>query len=166
MYLRIISTSLPFIPQLSFNFLLSSNHGSNPSWYRHHRLPCLPCHCLIFPQIFFYFLNKTYKETPLQVEVHEIIFQMSHHSHERGSEQESCAYFTPVMQYVQSWFQVAQRSMCMPYLLIWVFKIDDPWCVRKRVWRIFWILSFLPMYISEHYWYFLTSPLWRRIAWA
>jgi hypothetical protein len=45
--------------------------------------------------------------------------------HEMGSEQESCAYFTPAMQSVQSWFQTAQRSMFLSYLLVRVFKIDD-----------------------------------------
>jgi hypothetical protein len=34
------------------------------------------------PQIFFYFQNRTSTETSLQVEVHEIIFPTSHHSHE------------------------------------------------------------------------------------
>jgi hypothetical protein len=53
------------------------------------------------PQIFFYFQNRKYTETLLQVEVHEIIFPTSHHTHKTGSEQESCAYFTPAMQSVQ-----------------------------------------------------------------
>jgi hypothetical protein len=47
MCLRIIFTS--FLCDLSSNFfLLSSSHGSNPSSYRHHRLPSRPCRCLIF----------------------------------------------------------------------------------------------------------------------
>jgi hypothetical protein len=45
--------------------------------------------------------------------------------HETGSEQESCANFTPAMQSVQGWFQTAQRSMVLPYLIVRVFKIDD-----------------------------------------
>jgi hypothetical protein len=28
------------------------------------------------------------------------------------------------------------------YLLVRVFKIDDSWCVGKKVWRSFWILTF------------------------
>jgi hypothetical protein len=54
------------------------------------------------PHFFFYLQNRTCTETPLQVEVHEIIFPTRHHTHETGSEQESCAYFTPAMQSVQS----------------------------------------------------------------
>jgi hypothetical protein len=42
--------------------------------------------------VFLYFQNRTCTETPLQVEVYEIIFPMSHRTHETGSEQESCAY--------------------------------------------------------------------------
>jgi hypothetical protein len=53
------------------------------------------------PQISFYFQNRICTETPLQVEIYEIIFLTSHHTHETGSEQESCAYFTPAMQSVQ-----------------------------------------------------------------
>jgi hypothetical protein len=44
----------------------------------------------------------------------------------------------------------AQHSMFLPYLLVRVFKIDDSWCVGKKVWRRFWILAFLPFYISKH----------------
>jgi hypothetical protein len=75
---------------------------------------------------------------------------MSHHMHETGSEQESCANFTSAMQSVQGWFQTAQRSMVLPYLIVRVFKIDDSWCVGKKVWRSLLILNFLPLYISEH----------------
>jgi hypothetical protein len=61
---------------------------------------------------FFFFLkNRTCTETPLQVEVHEIIFPTSHRTHETGFDQESCDYFTPAMQSVQGWFQTAQRSI-------------------------------------------------------
>jgi hypothetical protein len=102
------------------------------------------------PQFSFYFQNRTCTETPLQVEVHEIFFPTSYHSHETGSEQKSYAYFTLAMQSVQGWFQTAQRSMFLSYLLIRVFKIDDSWCVGKNVWTSFWILNFLPLYISEH----------------
>jgi hypothetical protein len=42
--------------------------------------------------------------------------------HETGSEQESCANCTPAMQSVQGWFQTAQRSMVLPYLIVRVFK--------------------------------------------
>jgi hypothetical protein len=70
--------------------------------------------------------------------------------HETGSEQESCANFTLAMQSVQGWFQTAQPSMVLPYLIVRVFKIDDSWCVGNNVWRSFWILNFLLLYISEH----------------
>jgi hypothetical protein len=40
---------LAFVSHSSLNFLLlSSSHASNPSSYRHHRLPSRPCCCLIF----------------------------------------------------------------------------------------------------------------------
>jgi hypothetical protein len=38
----------------------------------------------------------------------------------------------------------------LPYLIVRAFKIDDSWCVGKKVWRSFWILNFLLLYISEH----------------
>jgi hypothetical protein len=44
----------------------------------------------------------------------------------------------------------AHRAMFLPYLLVCVFKIDDSWCVGKEIWRSFWILIFLPLFISEH----------------
>jgi hypothetical protein len=37
-------------------------------------------------------------------------------------------------------------------------KIDDSWCVGKKVWRSFWILTFLPLYISEH----LLQSWWKQ----
>jgi hypothetical protein len=33
----------------------------------------------------------------------------------------------------------------LPYLLVRVFKIYDPWCIGKRVWRILRTLTFLPL---------------------
>jgi hypothetical protein len=45
---------LAFVAQSSLNFLLlSSSHGSNPSSYRHHRLPSRPCRYLIFHKFYF-----------------------------------------------------------------------------------------------------------------
>jgi hypothetical protein len=61
------------------------------------------------PQFFPYFQNRTCTETPPPS--YEIIFPTIHHTHETGSEQESCAYFTLAMQSVQGWFQTAQRSV-------------------------------------------------------
>jgi hypothetical protein len=99
---------------------------------------------------FSYLQNRTCTETPFQVDIYEIIFPTSHRTHETGSEQESCTYFTLAMQSVQGWFQTAQRSIFLPYLLVRVFKIDDSWCVGNKVWRSFWILNFILLYISEH----------------
>jgi hypothetical protein len=62
--------------------------------------------------------------------------------HETGSKQESCANFTPAMQSIQGWFQTAQRSMVLPYLIVRVFKIHDSWCVGNKVWRSFLNLIF------------------------
>jgi hypothetical protein len=39
--------------------------------------------------------------------------------------------------------------MVLPYLIVRVLKIDDSWWVGKKVWMRFWILNFLPLYISE-----------------
>jgi hypothetical protein len=118
MCLQIIFTSLPLLPQLSFNFfLLSSSHGSNPSSYHHHQLPCRSCRYLIFHK--FYFTSKTeHILKPLQVEVHEIIFPTSHHSRETGSEQESCAIFTPAMQSVPSIFRT-RCTLCLCYIFLY-----------------------------------------------
>jgi hypothetical protein len=96
------------------------------------------------------FQNRTCTKTPIQVEVHEITFRTRYHSHETGSEQKSYTYFTPAMQSVEDWFQTTQHSMFLPYLLVRVFKINDSWCIGKEIWRSFWILTFLPLYISEH----------------
>jgi hypothetical protein len=55
----------------------------------------------------------------------------------------------------------AQRSMFLPYILVRVFKIDNSWCIGKMVLRSFWILTFLPLYISEHmlkYWWKQRLP--------
>jgi hypothetical protein len=75
------------------------------------------------PQFFFFLQNRTCTETPLQVEVHEIIFPTSHRTHETGSEKESCAYFTPAMQSVH--FRLRNAQCFLPYLLVRVFTIDD-----------------------------------------
>jgi hypothetical protein len=72
------------------SFIISSSATSIPSLLLPH-----------LPQFSFYFQNRTCNEAPLQVEVYEIIFPTSHRTHETGSEQESCAYFTPAMQSVQ-----------------------------------------------------------------
>jgi hypothetical protein len=45
-------------------------------------------------------------------------------------------------------FQNVQRLMFLPYLLVRVFKIDDPCCDGKKFLRSFGILTFLPLYIS------------------
>jgi hypothetical protein len=61
--------------------------------------------------VFLFPPERTCTETPLQVEVHEIIFPTSHHMHEMGSEQESCANFTLAMQSVQSDFRRAALNV-------------------------------------------------------
>jgi hypothetical protein len=72
------------------SFIISSSPTSIPSLLLPHR-----------PQFFSYFQNRTCTETPFQVEVYEIIFPTNHRTHETGSEQVSCDYFTPAMQSVQ-----------------------------------------------------------------
>jgi hypothetical protein len=59
------------------------------------------CRCLIFHIFLFFLQNGKYTETPLHVEFYEINFPTSHHMHETGSKQESCANFTPAMQSIQ-----------------------------------------------------------------
>jgi hypothetical protein len=46
------------------------------------------------PQFFSYFQNKTCTETPLQVEVHEIIFPTSHRTHETVRTRELCLFYS------------------------------------------------------------------------
>jgi hypothetical protein len=142
---------LSFVNSVVFQLLLIIIKPWFQSFVISSSLTCIPSLLLPhLPQFFPYFQKWTCTETPIQVEVHEIIFPTSHHTHETGSEQESCAYFTLAMQSVQGWFQTAQHSMFLPYLLVRVFKIDDSWCVGNEIWRIFWILTFLPLYISKH----------------
>jgi hypothetical protein len=71
------------------SFIISSSSTSIPSFLLPH-----------LPQFFLYFQNRKCTETHPQVEVYEIIFSTIHHTHETGSEQKSCAYFTPAMQFV------------------------------------------------------------------
>jgi hypothetical protein len=75
------------------------------------------------PQFFFSLQNRTCTETPLQVKVYGIIFPTSHHMHETGSEQESCANFTPAMQSVESDFRRAALnvSVISPCIQNWWF---------------------------------------------
>jgi hypothetical protein len=54
------------------SFIISSSQTSIPSLLLPH-----------LPQILFYFQTRKYTETPLQVEVHKIIFPTSHHSQKR-----------------------------------------------------------------------------------
>ena len=76
MCLRIIFTSLPLLPQLSFNFfLLSSSHGSNPSSYRHHRLPSRPCRCLIFHRFSFTSRTEYVLKHPSKLKFMKLSFQ-------------------------------------------------------------------------------------------
>jgi hypothetical protein len=96
-HLHFLSFVIPFVLQFLIiikpwfqSFIILSSPTSIPS--------LLPPH---LPQFFPYFQNRTCNETPLQIEFHEIIFPTSHHTHETGSEQESCAYFTSAMQSVQ-----------------------------------------------------------------
>jgi hypothetical protein len=89
------------------SFVISSSPTSIPSL----SLPHLP-------QFSFYFLNRTCTEVPIQVEVYEIIFPTSHQTHEMGSEQESCAYFTPVMQSVQGDFRL-RSTQCFCHISLY-----------------------------------------------
>jgi hypothetical protein len=76
MCLRIIFTSLPLLTQLSFNFFLSSSsHGSNPSSYRHHRLPSRPCHCLIFHRFSFTSRTEHVLKHPSKLKFMKLSFQ-------------------------------------------------------------------------------------------
>jgi hypothetical protein len=70
------------------------------------------------PQIFFYFHDRKIIEPPLQIEVHEITFPTSHHSHEMGSKKESCVYFTLAMQSVPSIFRTP-FTKCLCYLFLY-----------------------------------------------
>jgi hypothetical protein len=110
---------------------------------------CHSCCCLIFHRFYSTSHIEKCTKTPLQIEVPEIIFPTSHHSHETGSEQESCAYFTPAMQTVRN-FQNVQHSMFLPYLLVRVFKFLVLGCIGIITWWSFWFLTFLPLYRSKH----------------
>jgi hypothetical protein len=72
------------------SFIVSSSPTSIPSLSLPHLI-----------QISFYFLYRTCTETPVQLEVREVIYKTSHHSRETGSEQKSYGFFTPVMPSIQ-----------------------------------------------------------------
>jgi hypothetical protein len=95
------------IKPLFQSFVISSSLISIPSL----SLPHLP-------QFSFYFLNRTCTEAPLQVEVYEIIFPTSHNTHETGSEQESCAYFTLAMQSIQGDFRL-RSAQCFWHISLY-----------------------------------------------
>jgi hypothetical protein len=89
------------------SFMISSSPTSIPSLLLPH-----------LPQFFSYLHNKTCTETPIQVEVHEIIFPTSHHTYETGSEQESCVYFTPAMESVQGVFRL-RNAQCFCHISLY-----------------------------------------------
>jgi hypothetical protein len=71
-----------------------------------------------FPQFSFYFQNRTCTEAPLQVEIYEIVFPTSYCTHETGSEQESCAYFTPAMQLSEADFRL-RSAQCFCHISLY-----------------------------------------------
>jgi hypothetical protein len=89
------------------SFIISSSPTSIPSLLLPH-----------LPHFSFYFLNRTCTEEPLQVEVYEIIFPTSHHTHETCSEQESCAYFTPAIQSVEGYFRL-RSAQCFCHISLY-----------------------------------------------
>jgi hypothetical protein len=131
------------------SFMISSSPTSIPSLLLPH-----------LPQFFSYLHNRTCTETPIQVEVHEIIFPTSHHTYETGSEQESCVIL------LQRWNLSKAFSDCAT---LNVFAISP--CTGLQNW---WFLmrwkgdlkellniTFLPLYISEHmlkYWWKQQLP--------
>jgi hypothetical protein len=93
---------LAFVSHFSLNFFLSSSsHGSNPFHIVITYFNAVLCRCLIFHIFLFFLQHRKCTETPLHIQFYEIIFPTIHHMHETGSEQESCANFTPAMQSVQ-----------------------------------------------------------------
>jgi hypothetical protein len=141
---------LAFVPHLSLNFVLSSSsHGSNPSSYRH-IFNAVLCRCLIFHSFYFSSRTENVPKHPSTLKFMKLSFQWAIICMKRVPNQESCANFTPAIQYVQGWFKTAQCSMVLPYLIVQVFKIDDSLCVGNKVLRSFWKLNFLSLYISEH----------------
>jgi hypothetical protein len=69
---------LAFVSQLSFNFyFLSSTHGSNPSSYRHHRLPSLSCRCLIFHRFSFTSRTEHVLKHPSELKFMKLSFQQA-----------------------------------------------------------------------------------------
>jgi hypothetical protein len=93
-------------------------------------LPHLP-HFFIFPPE-----QKMYGNTPPRWSLWNYLSNEPSYAWNGFRTRELCQ-FTPAMQSVQGWFQTAQRSMVLPYLIVRVFKIDDSWCVGNKVWRSF-----------------------------
>jgi hypothetical protein len=156
---KLSSLLFAFVAQLSFNFfLLSSRHGSNLSSHRHHWLPCRPCCCLIFHSFSFTSRRKHVLKHPYKLKFIKLSFQRAIIHIKRVSNKR----VVPILLWQCDLSKAAFRlrgSMFEPYLLVRVFKIDDSWCIRNMVWRSFWILTFLPLYISEH----VLKSWWKQL---
>jgi hypothetical protein len=149
MCLRIIFTSCLCYSFVLQHILIIIKPCSNPSWYRHHRLSSSPYRCLIFHIFSFtsrtgHVLKHPSKLKFMKLSFQRVIIRMNQVPNKRVE---------PIL---LRWCNLSKADfrLCsaqiLPYLLVQVFKIDDPWCVGKMDWRSFWKLAFLPLYISEH----------------
>ena len=103
----IFNVSSPLLPQIFLQLLLELSHGPNHC-FTSSSPPSIPC-CLIAAAssrfFSFNFQNRTYTETLLHCEVHELSFSASPHSPKIDSEQESYVYFIPALQSVLTNFR-------------------------------------------------------------
>jgi hypothetical protein len=133
MFLRIIFISFSLLSHLSFNFfLLSSSHGSNPSSYHHHRLPSRPCCCIVLHSFSFACRTEHVLKHPSKLKFMKLSFQRA---------------IMRILLRRCNLFKADFRphnAQCLRH----IFFYGSPkfsWCVGKKIWRSFLILTFLPL---------------------
>jgi hypothetical protein len=90
------------------------------------------------PQFLFFLQNRKCTETPLHVEVYEIIFPTSHQNLLRRCNLSKADFRLCNAQ----WFSHISLYGSSKLMILDVLE--------KKVWRSFWILNFLLLYVSEH----------------
>jgi hypothetical protein len=136
------SSLLVFVTHFSFNFLLSSSHGSNPSSYHHHRLQCRPCYCLIFHSFSFTSRTEHVLKRPSEVKFMKLSFQRAIISMKRVPNNRVVPILLRRCNLSKADFRLPNTQMFLPYLLVRVFKF---YTYAQRTTKYFfkiWVLHF------------------------
>jgi hypothetical protein len=121
---RIIFISFPLLSHLSFNFLLSSSHDSNPLSYCHHRLPYRPCCRLIFHSFSLTSRTEHVMKHPSKLNFMKLSFQRAIIRMKRVPNKRVVPILLRRCNLSKTDFRL-RGSMFLPYLLVRVFKMDD-----------------------------------------